>query len=110
VAKLATAVVWLLTLDFFIQYLTLGTSPAKAQQVRANSAPACNSKMGVVVQESHYVPGSQAAEHPKCPTCAVPMWLTRIEPDKADHDKRTFECKACGATVTEVVRWQPQRP
>ena len=34
------------------------------------------------------------------------MWLSRIEPHKADHDKRTFECKACGASVTEVVKYK----
>lgn len=28
-------------------------------------------------------------EHPKCTACGVSMWLTRIEPDKPDHDKRT---------------------
>ena len=32
------------------------------------------------------------------------MWITRLVPDKPDHDKRTFECKACGSTTTEVVK------
>ena len=45
-------------------------------------------------------------EHPKCATCGVAMWLTRIDSDKADHDKRTFECKACGRTTTEVVKYR----
>ena len=31
------------------------------------------------------------------------MWLARIEPDRPDHDKRTFECQACGKITSEVV-------
>jgi len=34
------------------------------------------------------------------------MWLTHLESDKPDHDKRTFECKACGASVTEIVKYK----
>jgi hypothetical protein len=41
-------------------------------------------------------------EHPKCTTCGVSMWLVCIESNKPDHDKRTFECKACGVTKTEL--------
>jgi hypothetical protein len=49
-------------------------------------------------------------EHPKCTACGVSMWLTRIEPDKPDHDKRTFECQACGSTTTAIVnRMSPAR-
>jgi len=32
------------------------------------------------------------------------MWLTRLESDKPDHNRRTFECKACGATKVEIVK------
>ena len=45
-------------------------------------------------------------EHPRCTQCGVPMWLTRLEPGKPDHDKRTFECKACVASVTEIVKYK----
>jgi hypothetical protein len=41
--------------------------------------------------------------HPTCPACDVPMWLTHFEP-KPGHAKCTFECKACGGSVTEVVQ------
>jgi hypothetical protein len=47
----------------------------------------------------------QEIEHPRCAKCDVPMWLTRIEPDFPQHDKRTFECKACGGTTTIVVKY-----
>jgi hypothetical protein len=44
--------------------------------------------------------------HPICPACDVPMWLTHFEsePTKPGHAKCTFECKACGGSVTEVFR------
>jgi transposase-like protein len=45
-------------------------------------------------------------EHPACPACGTAMWLIRIEPDRPDHDKRTFECKACGKTTAEVVKYR----
>jgi hypothetical protein len=34
------------------------------------------------------------------------MWLTRIEPHAVDHDQRTFECKACGKTEIEIVKYR----
>jgi hypothetical protein len=34
------------------------------------------------------------------------MWLARIEPDHPDHDKRTFECVACGETITAIVKYR----
>jgi hypothetical protein len=42
--------------------------------------------------------------HPICPACDVPMWLTHFGPTKPGHAKCTFECKACGGSVTEVVQ------
>ena len=45
-------------------------------------------------------------EHPKCSACGAPMWLARIEPDRPDHDKRTFECQACGKITSEVVKYR----
>jgi hypothetical protein len=34
------------------------------------------------------------------------MWLSRIEPDKPNHDKRTFECPQCENVVSEVVKYR----
>jgi hypothetical protein len=34
------------------------------------------------------------------------MLLARIEPDKPDHDKRTFECAGCGNEHSEVVKYK----
>jgi len=33
------------------------------------------------------------------------MWLARIEPDKPDHDLRTFECPTCEHTETKDVKF-----
>jgi len=49
------------------------------------------------------VPHSIDIEHPKCTTCGV---LVCIESNKPDNDKRTFECKACGGTRTEIVSYR----
>ena len=58
------------------------------------------------MRDLHYDPGKLEIAHPTCERCGAPMWLTRIEPDKPDHDRRTFECKACGKTVVEVVKYR----
>ena len=34
------------------------------------------------------------------------MWLVWLEPLKPDQVKGMFECKSCGATVTEVVKYK----
>jgi hypothetical protein len=34
------------------------------------------------------------------------MLLARIEPDAPDHDKRSFECSACGHEHSEVVKFK----
>jgi hypothetical protein len=43
---------------------------------------------------------------PTCPKCGARMSLARIEPDKPDHDQRTFECPACPHSLTEVVKYR----
>jgi predicted RNA-binding Zn-ribbon protein involved in translation (DUF1610 family) len=34
------------------------------------------------------------------------MLLSRIEPDKLDHDKRSFECPKCGNEISEIVKYR----
>jgi hypothetical protein len=41
-----------------------------------------------------------------CPKCGSAMWLARVEPDKPDHDLRTFECPNCEHTETKVVKFK----
>jgi hypothetical protein len=58
------------------------------------------------MREFHLNPLKVEIAHPTCERCGTPMWLTRIEPDKVDHDKRTFECKACSHLVVEIVKYK----
>jgi hypothetical protein len=44
--------------------------------------------------------------HPECPECGGEMWLARIEPDRPDHDRRTFECQTCLKVVIKIVKYQ----
>lgn len=55
---------------------------------------------------SEFIPRRQRIEHPICEWCGAHMHLATIEPDKADHDKRAFECPACRNVVTEIVKYQ----
>jgi transcription elongation factor Elf1 len=34
------------------------------------------------------------------------MWLSRIEPDKPDHDRRIFECAECNNEKIVVVKYR----
>jgi ribosomal protein S27AE len=43
---------------------------------------------------------------PTCAKCGSPMWLSRIEPDAPDHDRRTFECPRCENEVTEIFKYR----
>ena len=49
---------------------------------------------------------SAAIIRPPCPRCGTKMKLARIEPDKPDHDKRSFECEKCGNEHSEVVKFK----
>ena len=54
------------------------------------------------MQISHFI-NRPDVEHPKCGECDVSMWLARVERDKPDHDKCTFECPVCENVVVEIV-------
>ena len=43
---------------------------------------------------------------PLCPNCATPMSLVRVEPDKADHDMRTYQCATCKRSESAVVKYK----
>jgi transcription elongation factor Elf1 len=36
------------------------------------------------------------------------MWLVSIEPDKTNHDRRTFECPRCQELAVVVVNIDPE--
>lgn len=35
-------------------------------------------------------------DRPRCPTCAMQMYLSHIEPGQPGFDLRTFTCPSCG--------------
>ena len=41
-----------------------------------------------------------------CPKCGSGMWLACIEPDKPDHDLRTFVCPNCEHSEIKVVKFK----
>jgi hypothetical protein len=43
-------------------------------------------------------------DHPLCPSCGGAMLLSRIVPDKPDHDRRTFGCTRCDYQHMLVVK------
>lgn len=47
---------------------------------------------------------SDAIKRPLCPKCGAKMWLARIEPDSPGYENQTFECPACNAELTEIVK------
>lgn len=49
-------------------------------------------------------PEAPICEQPRCPTCATPMDLARIQPDKRGFDLRTFECSHCEHSESWVVK------
>ena len=51
-------------------------------------------------------PTTSEVTTPKCPRCALPMHLERIEPDKPQHDRRIFRCETCGESVSETVKYR----
>ena len=40
---------------------------------------------------------------PVCSICGAPLWLIRIEPDKAGFARRTLECPRCQNRISEVI-------
>jgi hypothetical protein len=56
--------------------------------------------------QSHiFDPPDPPQEQPACPKCRWPMWLVSIEPDRPDHDRRTFECSRCEHQETVVIKY-----
>ena len=56
----------------------------------------------VAMRLPHHNPAVLEVEHPQCKECGVPMWFTR-HVERENHDECTFECQACGASLTRVI-------
>ena len=46
---------------------------------------------------------------PTCPICGKSMMLSRIDPEYADHDRRTFECFRCNRSESVVVQYNTSK-
>jgi hypothetical protein len=53
-------------------------------------------------------PQLRMGNHPLCKFCDARMWLVSIEPDRPNHDRRTFECPRCQELTVEVVNYRPE--
>ena len=69
-------------------------------------APACNSKTGVHARVLFHSASTDRRISQVPSKCSAQMWISRIEPDKPDHDKRTFECPACDGVMTAIVKYR----
>jgi hypothetical protein len=49
---------------------------------------------------------SKSITRPPCSKCGTQMLLARIEPDKPNYDKRTFECATCESSESFVVKYK----
>ena len=52
------------------------------------------------------IPTSNLVAHPDCPKCGATMYLSEIEPDEPDYDRRKFECIECGINVIKIVKFK----
>lgn len=57
-----------------------------------------------ISHEPAHAPG--AFHGPDCPQCGELMWRALIEPDKPDHDRRTFECASFKRVEKVVVKYR----
>jgi transposase len=59
-----------------------------------------------MAQPEPIITPTQHPETPECVRCGNHMVLTMIEPEKPEHDRRTFECPMCGFTMRKVVKFK----
>ena len=56
-------------------------------------------------QPRKFVPVKPPIGQRRCPSCGLPMLLSRVEPsDEVGRDEHTFECAACAYAETTTVR------
>jgi hypothetical protein len=60
----------------------------------------CNGKTGVAMSQFYGSAPNEIVD-PACSKCRAPMILKSIEEKYPGYHRRTFECSACGTTMTE---------
>ena len=64
-------------------------------------------RWGASMRKDQIIPHVSTGFRTTCEDCGTQMWLVSIEPDdKADHDRRTFECPRCQHVTVEVVKYK----
>ena len=61
------------------------------------------------MRKDQILPQQRIIGRPFCDFCRAQMWLACIEPDKPDHDKRTFECPMCPNITVKVVKYRSSK-
>jgi hypothetical protein len=56
--------------------------------------------------ENIFDPARLVLNQPICQKCGARMWITLIEPDSPNHDRRTFECPRCENVLTETIKYR----
>ncbi len=57
--------------------------------------------------QSQYALAPSLSIHlPICPTCRTAMMIIRIDPEKPDHDRRSYECSKCDHSESRVVKFK----
>jgi hypothetical protein len=60
----------------------------------------------MVAAKGQIIPLPLIIRRPSSEICDAQMWLVSIEPNKPDHDRRTFECPRRQHEVVEVVKYK----
>jgi hypothetical protein len=60
------------------------------------------------MRKDQTLPQQRIIGRPFCEVCKAQMWLAYIEPDAADHDKRTFECPVCPNVTVRIVKYRSE--
>ena len=64
-------------------------------------------KARIMPQPYSFYPTERPIAQRRCPTCHLPMFLSRIEPgDEPHHDMRTFECLTCKYVETVTTKFR----
>ena len=73
------------------------TSVAETQA----ALPPSSGTMVVAMSQNYQDSRPDERDHPVCLRCSALMRLTQIEDVYPGYHRRTFECRACGGTMTE---------
>jgi hypothetical protein len=60
------------------------------------------------MRKDQTLPQQRIIGRPFCEVCKAQMWLAYIEPDAADHDKRTFECPVFPNVTVRIVKYRSE--